>query len=508
MSNILKNHDARINEIIGHRLISKTEGNSIIKFSSERLLISLITLGIPIVETLSVLELVEDLLRDHKNKHPKEEVTTLHLREIVFQALHGMDPSRYSRSDVEAWGNAYARRFGNPGNRISVIQEDGNNKHLTFGYLTEQFIPDLISHITCMQAEQWKSGLVSNKDIQRIANEILSVVQYMHVYEIHHETLFAMAKDIALNPPHPWMVDRAFDESLIVYDLERAGEHVIQMRVSFEEEDYPTARHKCMECLEHSSSALLAYYGVFMGVKPFHNLIRVLKLSTNNPLLWDSLKIRQLEGDLSAIGESFLDFQKLLSKTEKFSDAYRKERLSLLIDHVERVYRCVEQVLTHRKMVERIISQTNQLDNLDEKTFETTIEDVFSSVPHIKKRNPIHKGFVHGCWFHHDIQGNGIFSKIEPRMFVATIYDIMPASKEQFDYVFSYFEDNRHLCNTVFIVCNCGFSKECIDSALQATKQNDRHVVLVNIDDLRRLYHAQDRPYELGEIVLGFYDQI
>lgn len=508
MEHLLKAYDERINEAIAHRLISRTEDDAVTTFSSERLLISLARLGIPLVETLSVLDQVGEQLSKHAQKHLDEEVTTWHLRQIVFQALHHLDPAKYDRSDIEKWGNAYARRFGNPKNRTSVVMDDGESEYLTFQFLTEQLIPEIVTEILDIQFDQLRTELISNKDIQRIADEILSVVQYMNVYEIHYDTLYRMVSDIALNPPHPWVVKSAFDESLIEYDMERATEHASQMLVAFEEGDSPSARHKCMECLEHSCSALLAYYGVFMGVKPFHNLMRTLKLPETNPLLWKRLKIHQLEGDLSGLNRSLMEFQMLLSKANKLTSAYRDDKLGKLINRVTQIYNLVVEVLEHRKRIEKQLFQIKQISELSSADFLQTVVDVFASIPNFKMRNAIKEPEFSGYWFEHNIHSGGILHKLDPRLLVAALHNGEAVVSEQVSAVIDYFEKNRPLCNTVMIVCNKGFDPEAETMTLTATRPNDRNIILITAQDLRDLYYAEHRARKLGELMMDFYDKL
>ncbi len=491
-------------------MISRTEDNRTTEFSSERLLRTLTRLGIPYIEAFIVLEIVENLIVQQNANNPKEDLTTWHLRQIVFKALHRLDPAKHSQSEIERWGNAYARRYGNPNNQVSIILEDGKIQFLNFKYLTEQFIPDLISEVMNVNYNQLRTELISKKDINRIAEEILSIVQYMHVYELHFETLHRLARDIALNPPHPWMVDQAFDENLIEYDLSRANEHVQNMFKSLNEDDIPTARHKCMECLDHSCSALLGYYGVFMGVKPFHNLIRTLKLVEVNPLLWSKLKIFQIEGDLSSLGTSLMDFKILLSKTQRLSGAYRKEKLINLMDNVAKIHKVIGEVLAQRKDVLNRFHQIERLDVIDKNSFDKLVITTFSSIPQLKLRNTIfERKSITIFRFEHEFHMGGIFNEIKPRVLVASIYtQSRKVSNSSIKTVMNFFNENRHLCNTIFIVSNYEFSKNSLNLAIDITKSNDQNFILVNQNDLKNLYHSQDRVKQLGEVVMGFYDKV
>ncbi|MFZ1400101.1 MAG: hypothetical protein WAS33_24575, partial [Candidatus Promineifilaceae bacterium] len=331
---------------------------------------------------------------------------------------------------------------------------------------------------------------------------------YMNVYEIHYDTLYRMVSDIALNPPHPWVVKRAFDGSIIEYDLDRATDHASNMLAAFEDGDFPSARHKCMECLEHSCSALLAYYGVFMGVKPFHNLMRTLKLPDTNPLLWKKLKIHQLEGDLSGLGRSLMEFQNYLSKANKLTSAYSGEKLGKLINRVTQIYNLVVEVLEHRKRIEKQLFQIKQISELSSPDFLQTVVDVFASIPNFKMRIAIKEPEFSGYWFEHNIHSGGILHKLDPRLLVAALHNGKAIMSEQVSAVIDYFEKNRPLCNTVMIICNKAFEPEAETMTLAATRPSDRNIILLTAQDLRELYYAEHRVRKLGELMMDFYDKL
>ena len=508
MIEFLGRYDERVNNTIPHSLISKTEDNTPTPFSSERLLVSLVMLGIPLPEALSVMDNVEELLKKHVKKHPSEFVTTWHLRKLVFDSLNLLDPKEHDRSEIEKWGSAYARRFGNPDNRISIVLDNGESEYLTFYYLVEQFIPTLISEIMNLPIDHIKSELISNKDIQRIANELISIVQFMHIYEINYETLYRMARDIAVNPPHPWMVNKGFDSELIKYDINRATEHSKGMIQLLDDNDLPNCRHKCIECLDHSSSALLAYYGLFMGTKPFFNLFRILNLVEKNPLLWKNLMIRQLEGDFASIGKSLMDFQILLGKAKRLHGAYKRDKLEQLVNRVEEINSYIFEVLKHRQNIQDSIIQMGKLNELDSYKFDKTVTDVFASIPDFKKLPRKSTDILNAYWFQNDIHQGGILHRIEPRVLVMTFHKSEEVTEEDLISALNYFEVKRVLCNTIFVVTNQQFSEQCQQHAFQETRPNDKNIILVTPEELQYLYNAKNRVKKLGELIMDFYDRM
>ena len=265
----------------------------ITQFSSEKLISSLVPLGIPLSISLEVLTQVEESIPEFLENLQDESITTRHIREMVFLALTRLGPATSSRSDIEMWSRNYARRYGSPNNRIKVILENNQETDLTFQFLQDTLIPELISSILPLSPDDVKTSLVSTNDKKRIAHEILEVVQFLNVYSLRYETLFKIAEDTALQPPHPWL---AANGEIIDYDHERARFHLGEMKLLLEKGDLIACHHSAMECLDHSCSAILAFYQLFMGTRPFHNLIRNLKLQTSNSFLWGKLQIQQIEG--------------------------------------------------------------------------------------------------------------------------------------------------------------------------------------------------------------------
>lgn len=84
-----------------------------------------------------------------------------------------------------------------------------------------------------------------------------------------------MSKDLALQPPHPWLVSRAFDFDSILYDYERSYTHAVNVMKVLEYSEFDSGKYPLRECVHHSCSGILSIYGVFMGcgyLSPLYNL--------------------------------------------------------------------------------------------------------------------------------------------------------------------------------------------------------------------------------------------
>lgn len=493
--------DRRINKLIASRLLSTTMYGKITEFSSEKLISSLVPLGIPLPISLEVLALVEDSIPDLLAELGDEDITTRHIREMVFMALTRLDPAKFSRSDIEVWSSNYARRYGSPNNRIKVILDNNQEVDLTYEFLQETLIPELITSILPLDTDDVRSNLISASDKKRIAHEILTVVQFLNVYSLHYDTLFKVAEDTALQPPHPWM---GANDKIMAYDRERAKYHLGEMKKLLTKNEVFACRHSAIECLDHSCSALLAFYQLFMGTRPFNNLIRYLKLETTNPLLWGKLQIRQIEGDLAAINQSMMNFQILLSQTEKQMDPRKPEQLKNFVANVAAIFQTVFGLIEHRNAVESRLHRIRRIDGLNAADFRQTIIEIFASIPKFKQRKQANG---QGFWFVHKLERD-VFDEIKPRILILPIYTPEPVTQAQFLEALSYFEAHKFWCNTLIIPTNCHFSAACRQAALEATMPEDQNILLLEPENLRQIYFAPDRAEALSTLLLDVYDAL
>ena len=141
----LSSIDKRINDNVTAKIYCPTRNKSLEAFSSEKMLLSLYGLGMPIDAGLTVCERVEEQILNVVED--VDQVTTAHIRKAVSLAIFNLDPCDYGSNSVEEWGDRYARRYGNTLERIKVLHKDGSEDYLDYRFLKETVIPHLITRL-------------------------------------------------------------------------------------------------------------------------------------------------------------------------------------------------------------------------------------------------------------------------------------------------------------------------------------------------------------------------
>lgn len=323
--------DDRINNLLPHHILSPTANNTYQRFDSRKLMGSLVKAGIPIDAVIQIVKGTEAQLKPIVEG--LVEVTTTHIRRAVLAAIYALRTDSQFDALAQGWAEVYARRFGNPDERLHVIYEDGNEIELNYPFLQDKLIPDLVREImgANYEAELRKGDLLSNTDVRRMSEEIMEQAKGLNLYSVRYCTLFNLAYDLAIQPPHPWFVDQKSRAVTVAYNLERAKAHVDRLRSLIGDSDKAPFKHAIREIIHHACSAILAHYRAFLGVGqlgPLHQLIRGLRISRADasPILWSFSSIQKIEGDLAAIGSSSEEVLKKLDLLKTHLEA-SEERL-------------------------------------------------------------------------------------------------------------------------------------------------------------------------------------
>ena len=292
-------------------------------FSSQLLINSLSSMGIPLDVSLDVLESsVPEIIG---LKRQISQLETSHIRKAIANALYKLDQDIYSEDQIQAWGDSYVRRYGNPHIRPLVLIDDDEKHHheiipLTYKFVKRVLVPDLLKGIVGKKSFIHLIKSCRKKEDARIADVIIRSIRSLDINRIHYSTLLALATDLALQPPHPWLVPRAFDFDSILYDYERASHHALNVRSIIENGELHAGKYPLRECIHHSCSGILATYGVFMGcgyLAPFYNFTyqvgQIIEGRTQEVFQYS--KLENLRHDLFTFG---IDMKQLYDSLTKF----------------------------------------------------------------------------------------------------------------------------------------------------------------------------------------------
>lgn len=254
-------------------------------------------------------------------KRQVAQLQTSHIRKAVASSLYKLNQDLYSEDQIQAWGDAYVRRYGNPSSRILVLTEN-DIEPLSYKFLKKKLLPALFETVIGSKQFSYLINSSRKREEERMARQIIRAIKNLDLGRIHYQTLLDLSKDLALQPPHPWLVPKAFDYGSILYDYERASFHASKVRIMLKDGTTKDGNYPIRECIHHSSSGILAMYGVFMGcgyLAPFYNIIYHLKqiIDGNTDNLFNYSKIEALPSDLNSIGKNIMSLYKILKKLQK-----------------------------------------------------------------------------------------------------------------------------------------------------------------------------------------------
>jgi hypothetical protein len=227
-------------------------------FESEKLIYSLTYIGIPLTHTLEILDIVTDnILKEHK----KRDLETSEIRKVVrnsLYALHSIEETGVDAQQCQIWGDVYLRKYGNPEGTMEIIHRDGKFDKLDYENLRDNIIPEVFAGI--LNKEKSKIlDTISKKDLESMGNELMRAILDLGIYRIHHRTLLLLTEDLAMQPPHPWVINPSKSFEYIQSDLEKADKHLKDAKSFYSVGQLPYCRNTIREFIHHVSAAVLGY---------------------------------------------------------------------------------------------------------------------------------------------------------------------------------------------------------------------------------------------------------
>lgn len=452
--------DERIISFFPDGLTSSTSPDSPIIFSSERLFTSLTLLGLPIDIALYAISRTE--VEFSKLCENQKKITTDDIRRAVAKALYQYDSICYNQKKQKFWADKYVRIYGRPNQQLVVIQKDGSFDELTYKYILKILIPHLVESIWGLGKFECLRKIISKDEKHEIAEEILKSVKSLGIYRIHYSSLLCISKELALQPPHPWIVEKAFDYSSIVYDYEKAEKHSFNMMNYYAKQNYESCLYSYRETIHHSCSAMLAYYGIYMGcgyLAPLHTLYRlIVNLEKGNAIEASSCENIDLKSDLKNLGISITEFSrciKLLREQLNISGELEDQEIKLSIDLAKELFEICSRLLCDYFILYDLRNSSLQGIN-DKKSLIEAAQAAFRIVPgfqiSVDKRER--------TWLIHNAPLS-IFRDIKTRILLAPIFkkssELTPSDLDLFCDDIS----NRQISNCIFYVSNNDFTYSC-----------------------------------------------
>ena len=272
-----------------------------VPFESKQLLQSLVSVGMPVTVAFEVVNGIQSDLE--KAAKASESVSTRQLRGLVADAIHSLAPSGTGDGRVDQWMLSYARRYGHSEDGLTVVRS-GDEHALDYAYLKEYVIPEVIHEVTKKEQSEIDKELITGSAVTKMASTLLHTANNLGIYKLRHDSLLGIALDTAVKPPHPWFVRCSGLSDSVKYDLDRASKWMDELHVKGRSGVSSSTKHAIGESLHHSASAILGFYGAFLGVgylAPLSQLIYRLSCKEIQPE-WTFCHIQDLVQDLSQHG--------------------------------------------------------------------------------------------------------------------------------------------------------------------------------------------------------------
>lgn len=464
------------------------------KFESEKLIYSLTYIGIPLTHTLKILNIVTDnIIKEHK----KREVETFEIRKVVrnsLYALHSVEEIGVDAQQCQIWGDVYLRKYGNPEGPLEIIHRDGEFEKLDYKTLQDKIIPEVFADILHTEKSKILETIPKKERID-MGNELMRAILDLGIYRIHHRTLLLLTKDIAMQPPHPWVINSSKSFEYIKSDLEKADKHLKDIKSFYNEGKLPYCRNSIREFIHHVSAAVLGYYNEISGcgeLSAFYNLINVVNkiIRGNESDLFEESKIQMIKQDLSFCNLTLLDFSEFLKDLKHYlhiihRDEIIEEMIPLLEKYLSLCKGLVSGRIQLRGELECAINCRDE--KLKGQLFEGVVKKIFELSKcftvrkNVKRKNKEFDLVIeHGC-------KSKAFSEIKKYVYVECKNTARKADVEVVEKLGKRIEDaSDRFCNTGIIISAKGFTKGAIDEAISYFDK-DTVIILLQKGDLSEM---------------------
>ena len=297
----------------------KNKTNNYEKFSSAKIMTSLIKIGIPFPAIAEITEIAIDKLINWIDKISIEKcLDTKTVREMVLEAINSLPDDKWTTDIIGKWSTKYIHRYGHNNKIVQIYnipntlaQENVNEANYRF--IKEIFLPDLFQ----TTSPTLNIHCITNSQKTSLANEIISLINECDLYRIDYNILKQIVHEIATQPPHPWLINDNQRQSLIEYDM-HAVETNYKKMVECEENNKSIPHTVFFELLHHTSSMILDRYFSFCGCDDldsfsilYQYLKKMIKASMSSTE-WDQIlsdrTLRKLYEDFTINKIEFTDY--------------------------------------------------------------------------------------------------------------------------------------------------------------------------------------------------------
>jgi len=429
-------------------------------FNSSIIIESMGKIGIPIGAAIQVVGDASNKVVSSKSEQ-ESVVKSSFVRKCITESLYSLDGDRWEDSEIEAWAESYIRRYGTE-TIIKVIGDSEGNElieqELAISYFLNVVIPDVYRLIVRDAGIELSSAPLDNiasRSMQRrMAEKMIDAVHALDLYRIHYSVLIALAKEMALQPPHPWFSPTVRSFQTINYHYERYKLNNRKAKSSQEISDYGAMYYAIKEIVDHCCASIMSYYSIYMGCGPMASFYVLQSVVHDICRSEDSdscmmFRLEELRADLKKSGIEEEQFGALLRRIKKRVESTKKKDIleldSLYID-------AEELVLITTTLIASFIRIERQKD-LGKDRRDLTLSDIFQGFPFLEwEWHASHEAF----WVIHHYD-TPCFSNIKPRILIVPV-ELGACLDSRVQSWICEATKFQIACNTIFLI-----SKEEID---------------------------------------------
>lgn len=309
---LFREEDAEINKLIPNGVVT-TKTNEVSEFRSDKILSSLLKVGIPLELTVRVLEMVIVKIQSLVSK--THDLSTKDIRRHVADAIRNIES--VDSFEAEEWSYRYTRKYGHDSRRVVICNfPEGGNVEISYSVIYK-VVREAFSLMIPTQAVDE----IPRRQLDNIASYVLEFVNSCDMYYFDYQLLVGMVVEMARQPPHPWVITQKTRNLLYEYDIDAIESNILQIQNA--ESGDIALRYCCAEIVHHASSLMLEKYEWFLGLDDFTSFY-ILKSLINKYNTTEFLEIlsmnhsmQKLERDISLIGESLCSLSALMADIHK-----------------------------------------------------------------------------------------------------------------------------------------------------------------------------------------------
>lgn len=265
------------------------------EFSVQKIFKSLIKIGLPIKKAFYVIEkVVSQITMVSYYENNERNINTNDIKMCVYQQICNIPTdSEATGYDINEWSGKYARRYGHDNHRMCIHMSDGSIKPLSYDFILNTLLKDLIIEATG-NIEYYKNTY--RNELKYMAEEIVYFLQNCDLYEARYDVLLSFIKEIATQPPHPWLLIDETKDYIINYNEMTLKKHLKKIKEEKQEEI------TILETIYHSTAIILGYYSRVIGFSessPINILVQAInKMDNNKKIPVKKSELLQLKSDL------------------------------------------------------------------------------------------------------------------------------------------------------------------------------------------------------------------